>query len=68
MVKPCIDCIVSPCCSKRCIEYAIYLYIAGFYKQAGNEVSKSIEKMSYNKAIDHILKVENVYLYMKLLV
>lgn len=67
MDKPCETCIVKSRCSQRCEDYAKYVYETKDYKFAGEEVSLHIKNMSYEDAIKHILTVENVYLYMKMI-
>ena len=67
MKDPCTECVVAPCCSKRCKDYAIYVYETKQYVNAGLGVAKQIKNMPYDKAIEHIMKVETVYLYLKLI-
>ena len=67
MNDPCIECVVAPCCSKRCVDFAKYVYETKQYVNAGLGVARRIQDMSYDEAIEHIIKVESVYLYMKLL-
>jgi hypothetical protein len=64
MKIPCEDCIVSSCCSERCKDYAIYVYETKDYEHAGKAVKRQIENMDYDEAVDHILKVENMALYL----
>jgi len=55
MEKPCDKCIVRACCTKRCIDYAIYIYKTKEYAQAGDMVKQTIEnKMTAGEAIQHI--------------
>ncbi len=63
MNSPCINCLVAPCCSERCRDYAIYIYETKEYELAGEVVERNILMMPYEEAIDHILEVENTYLY-----
>ena len=67
MEDPCKICVVNGCCSKRCKDYAIYVYETRQYVNAGIGVAKQVRNMPYDEAIEHILKVESVYLYMKLI-
>lgn len=64
MKNPCDSCLVSSCCSERCMEYATYVYETKDYEGAGDLVKRQIEKMPRNLAIEHIRKVENVYLFL----
>jgi len=59
MEKPCIGCIVSACCSERCKDYAVYIYDIRDYEEVSPQVTKQINSMKYEDAIDHILMVEN---------
>ena len=63
--SPCKNCLVHACCSKPCREYAIYVFETKQYVNAGVGVAKQIKNLPYEKAIEHILKVESVYFYMK---
>jgi len=65
MDDPCIICLLHPCCSEPCIDYAKYVYETKQYSEAGIKVATHIEDMSYDKAIAHILKVESLYFWMK---
>jgi hypothetical protein len=65
MKKPCETCIVRPRCSQCCEDYAKFVYETENYKFAGPQVSLQIKEMSYEEAVQHILTVENVYLYLK---
>lgn len=60
MKHPCTGCLVSSCCSKRCRDYAVFIYETRNYEQAGKAVKDQIKAMPYEKAIDHILYVENL--------
>jgi hypothetical protein len=62
MKDPCTNCLVAPCCSKRCRDYALYILKTGEYKLAGDTVVRTIEDMPFEEAIQHILNVENTYL------
>ncbi len=62
MDNPCTSCLVAPCCSERCRDYAFYILKSKEYKLAGDVVARNIESMPYEKAIEHILEVENCYL------
>jgi len=62
MSNPCTNCLVAPCCSKRCRDYAVYVYETQEYALAGANVENTIKDMPYEKAIQHILMVENDYL------
>jgi len=62
MEKPCLTCLVSPCCTERCRDYATYVYFIKRYEQAGDLVIRQIDEMEEKDAIEHILMVENVYL------
>ncbi len=59
----CKKCLVAPCCSERCKDYAIYVYETRDYAAAGEVVERNILNMPYEEAIKHILEVENTYLY-----
>ena len=61
MIKPCKKCLVRSCCSEPCEDYAIYVYETKEYEEIGETVKHQINSMPYQKAIDHILKVEMVY-------
>jgi hypothetical protein len=61
MIKPCKKCLVQSCCSEPCKDYAIYVYETKEYEQIGEVVKHQINNLPYQKAIDHILKVEGVY-------
>jgi hypothetical protein len=63
MNDPCAKCLVAPCCSERCRDFAIYVYESKEYALAGEVVERNILNMSYEKAIEHILMTENNYLY-----
>ena len=63
MNSPCDKCLVAPCCSERCRDYAIYVYESKEYELAGEPVAQNILMMPYEEAIEHILEVENTYLY-----
>ena len=65
MKDPCIKCLVSACCSKRCRDYAEYVYITEEYAQAGEAVMRQIDKMEYEEAVEHILRVENIALHIR---
>lgn len=65
MKNPCDECMVKSCCSQRCENYAKFVYETESYRFAGPQVSLQIKDMPYEKAINHILKVENVYLYLR---
>ncbi len=65
MKDPCKGCLVSACCSKRCKDFAIYVYTTKQYTDAGANVSKQIDEMPYEEAINHILNVEDIYLHLK---
>ena len=67
MKDPCIECLVSACCSKRCRDYAEYVYITEEYAQAGEAVTHQIDKMKYEEAVDLILMLENIALHIRLL-
>jgi len=67
MENPCIECLVNTCCSKPCIDHIKHIYKTKEYKFAGDIVAKQIEEMSYKDAIEHILKCETVYFYMRTL-
>ncbi len=58
----CKKCLVAPCCSTRCRNYAICVYESKEYALAGASVENSIKDMPYEEAIQHILMVENAYL------
>ena len=59
----CKKCLVAPCCSERCRDYAVYIYETQEYAGAGDVVERNIKGMPYEEAIEHILEVENTYLY-----
>jgi len=63
MINPCKECLVSACCSKRCKDYARYIFDNKDYEKAGLYVAKHINAMSHDDAIDHILKVETIAQY-----
>ena len=63
--KPCPNCIVSPCCTQRCREYAKFIYYSREFAKAGSGVERQITEMPYEKAIEFILRVERVYHEMK---
>lgn len=65
--KPCNKCVVIACCSKPCHEYAEYVYEHKEYRESGKMVSDKIDTMTHEEAIEHILKVETLYFYMKTL-
>ena len=65
MNKPCDKCLVKMCCSAPCREYAEYVYSKKEYCEAGRMVADKIDQMTHEEAIEHILKVESVYFYMK---
>ena len=67
MNKPCNKCIVSARCSMPCRDYAEYVYSMKDYRECGRMVADKIDTMTYEEAIDHILKVETIYFYMKTL-
>ena len=58
----CKKCLVAPCCSTRCRDYAIHVYESNEYALAGASVENTIKDMTYEEAIQHILMVENAYL------
>jgi hypothetical protein len=62
MNELCINCLVAPCCSERCRDYAVCVYEKKEYSLAGMTVEHSIKDMPYEEAIQHILMVENAYL------
>ncbi len=66
MDKPCNICIVAPCCSKCCLDYAKYVYETKEYEEAGEMVKRHISSMPYDQAINHILQVENTALIIDL--
>jgi len=63
--KPCNECLVKACCSEPCKNYAIFVYESKQYEQAGDMVKENINDMPYEKAIDHILKVETIYFHIR---
>lgn len=65
MKKPCDKCLVGPCCSEPCLEYAKYVYTSKEYRIAGDLTSKKIEDMPYEKALNYILNIEQVYFYIR---
>jgi len=56
-MKPCNECLVSACCTKRCEDYAIWIF-----DNPDAVVAESVENMDHDDAIQHILMVENCYL------
>jgi len=60
MNKPCNECLVSACCTKRCEDYAIWIF-----NSHDSLVAESVFDMSFDDAIRHILMVENCYLEIK---
>ncbi len=64
-VYPCKTCLVVPCCSTPCIDYAEYVYETKAYGAAGGNVKQHIEEMTYEEAIDHILMVESIFFYVR---
>ncbi len=65
MGNPCDTCIVAACCSKRCEDYARYVFDSKNYEKAGSKVAKRISEMPYEEALTHILMVENVCQYLE---
>ena len=65
MDDPCKKCLIRSCCSKPCLNYAVYVYETKEYGIAGKKVSDHINKMSPDKAIAHILKIETFYFSIK---
>ena len=68
MDNPCKECLVVACCSKRCEDYAKYIFDTKRYEKAGSYVTKHINAMTYDNAIEHILKVEIVSQYLEKIV
>ena len=64
-VKPCINCLVTACCSKPCRDYIVYVYESKEYEDVGDIVAKQIDEMPYEDALEHILKCESIYFYMR---
>ena len=65
MERPCNNCVVQACCTKRCTDYAVFIYKTKDYRRAGKDVANHIDSMSEEKAIEHILIVENACLSLK---
>lgn len=60
--NPCKQCPVETCCTKRCRDYAIYIYENNLVPSGSKP---HIKKMSYEKSIQFILKCEEMYLYLE---
>jgi len=65
MEHPCKVCIVRSCCTERCIPYIKYIYENKTYAEAGPQVEKHIDSMSYEEAINYITMVESLVLILK---
>ena len=61
MIKPCKKCLVRSCCSEPCKDYSIYVYVTKEYEEISDAVTRQINNMPYQEAIDYILKVETLY-------
>ena len=65
MNDPCIECLVRSCCSKPCTDHIKHVYETKDYQFAGETAAKQIDEMPYEDALEHILKCETVYFYMR---
>ena len=61
MNNPCDQCIVRAGCTKRCIEYAQYLYENKDYS-FDKVIRVRLDEMGYKKAVKFILMEENIAL------
>ena len=65
MTFPCDKCLVKICCTKPCRDYAISLYYNKKYREKKSIIDINLDNMSFENAINHILKVEAISFYIR---
>lgn len=65
MESPCNDCLVSPCCTKTCDEYAVWFYENRKYDSMGETISKRFASMGRYEALSVIKSAEDTIKHLK---